>query len=135
MKIIIILIASLLLISCSEYKDKVMVCKGTVEFWDGKNLNHFESSLVGLRIENDKITITGNGFHTINEIKVCKINSSNDAKRDKLYFNEGGCADDGELRKVKKRGTYNLITKVLVFKYRHSGDRWSEGTYICEDSK
>jgi hypothetical protein len=137
MKIIIILIASLLLISCSEYKDQVLVCKGTVSWYLKQHhdqmilIDEKSDQLIGLVIKNDLITLTGNSFVGINDVNFCKDMSD----KNTFYFEIPGCSEQEKKNEITKHyGRYNFITKEIDL-YEQFFSNITKRIYHCEDSK
>jgi hypothetical protein len=120
----------------NQYPDTVMLCQGSVNTRVNGHLTAtMEDEKIGLRISNDKISLTGNSFQAIDEQRVCRIGSIEFAKKDELFFDSGGCT----MRQadVRRGGTYNFITRHLLFSvhFPPTGMTWSDGDYECSEAK
>jgi len=125
----------MLLISCSQYQDKTMFCKGSIALWSQKGVNQLNSEVIGMRIEKDKISLSGNGYQSVDELKVCKIGSIEFSKKDVIYFDSDGCSIEGKNTRSRKYGTYNYITKELNFTQQFDIGFFNQGTYQCKEEK
>jgi hypothetical protein len=132
-KKILILSIFIFITSCSQYQDKKMLCRGTINLWTITGLNVINSQSIGLRIENDSISLSGNNFQSIEEQKVCKIGTIEFSKKDEIYFDSDGCSMNVKNIKDRKFGTYNYITKQLSFSQNFDVGTFNEGSYICVD--
>ena len=74
--------------------------------------NFMSNQVIGMRLENDQISFSGNQYLLGQKIKVCPIGSIEFATKDEIYFDSSGCSmtTSGWERQY---GTYNLITKEL----------------------
>ena len=124
-----------LLTACSQYQNKTMVCNGSIGLWNTKLMNIANSQTIGMRIEGDKISLTGNRFQGADEVKVCKIGSIEFAKKDEIYFDTDGCSMTGKNSKSRKYGTFNYITKELNFTQKFDTLEFNQGTFECKDEK
>ena len=135
MKKLLILSFCTFLISCSQYQDKTMVCKGSISIWTSSGMNLVDSQIIGMRIEIDKISLNGNGYQGVDELKVCKIGSIEFSKKDVIYFDTDGCSMEGKDTNSRKYGTYNYITKELNFTQQFNIGLFNQGTYDCKEGK
>jgi hypothetical protein len=123
-----------LLISCSEYQDIKMTCRGELI----KIKNNFlviPNQLIGLRIDKDKISLSGNPYQSVDELQVCKIGTNEYSKKDTLYFSSWSCEKKGEIGiGTTKYGTYNFLTKELNFTESSGYLNSISGKYSCEKS-
>ncbi len=128
----------LTLTACSsQYPDTVMLCQGSVNSWiNGHFSAKVDDQKIGMRIFNDRISLTGNSLQGIDEQKVCRIGSIEFAKKDDLFFDSDGCHMK-TTSDVRNYGTYNFITRHLSFTMHLAppGQIWSEGDYECSEAK
>jgi hypothetical protein len=121
----------------NQYPESVMLCQGSVNTWVNGHLTAtLENQTIGMRISQDRISLTGNSFQGIDEQKVCRIGSIEFARKDELFFDSGGCSMKNK-SEVRKYGTYNVITRHLSFSehFAPTGMTWSDGNYECSESK
>lgn len=124
--------------ACSnQYPDTVMLCKGSVNTWvDGHFTAKLDDQKIGMRISDDRISLTGNSLQGIDEQKLCRIGSIQFAKKDELFFDTDGCHMKAT-SEARQYGTYNLISKHLVISNHlpPTGFTWTDGDYECSEAK
>jgi hypothetical protein len=96
--------------------------------------------IVGLRIKDDMISISGDSMISLPPTKACKIKEVDYATNDELYFSSDGCKEaSGYLE--RKKGTYNYLTQRLVFqqtftqKQPESGFALASAIFECKRLK
>ncbi len=126
------------LAGCTQYPNTKALCKGHVFLklegmvGNGQTLDREE---IGMRIENDSISFSGNLLIGGDQIKLCKIGSIEYARKDELYFDTSGCTREGkENISGRTYGTYNYITRKLTLSHQDHKDL-TGGSFACQDTK
>lgn len=124
-----ILLISILLSGCSNYPDIATSCTGSLST---AGLGVIDTkSKIGLRIERDKISLTGDWINGLNSLVVCKISSNFISKKDLIYFDTSGCDNiEPSNKENRKYGTYNILTKQLDYT-----EPIYSGSYVCSAQK
>lgn len=131
MKIIHITIVSLLvfLTSCSQYQNKKMRCSGEVIVYPSRVVAKDE--IIGLRIQNDRIYVSGGTLQKVEGEKFCTQNATNIRSRDEAIFDTEECSDShGQVQRTT--GKYNYLTKILIISVWDKNIPDSFGLYQCE---
>jgi len=125
--LILFAVYAVLLFACSQYPNKEFLCKGSTTLQGTKDKNQE----IGMRLENDRITFTGNNLISLYSYNVCKIGGS--VTNDEIHFDSNECGST-EKRISRNNGTYNFITKILTIVNVNNGSVFI-GDYSCEEVK
>ncbi|MGA2549439.1 MAG: hypothetical protein ABSF50_04760 [Burkholderiaceae bacterium] len=127
-----------LLGGCTQYPNTVAVCKGQISLKIGEMVGNVQASdkeEIGMRIENDRISLSGNVLIGAEQVRVCRIGSIEFAKKDEIFFDTSGCNRDGKEGLTGRiYGTYNYITRKLNVSHQDRKDL-SGGSFVCRDAK
>lgn len=128
------LLCVLLLTACSQYEDGKYLCKGSVRSITAAGSTTSGNQQIAFRLESDKVSFSGNGLLSGDQIGVCEIGSNEFAKKDELFFDTLGCTTNGKNQTSRKYGTYSKLSKLLVFT-NEGADGLVYGTFACDDTK
>ena len=126
-----LLLCVLLLTACSQYKDGKYQCKGSVRSITAAGSTTSGNQQIAFRLDNDKVSFSGNEFLVGDQIGVCEIGSNEFAKKDELFFDTSGCGTNRKNQESRKYGTYNKLSKVLVLTNEDSNGL-IYGTFACD---
>ena len=132
--ILMILLAASVMHGCSRntYQDRTMLCRGSIVSWTGgRSLYLGDSSKIGLRIENDVVSTSGNGMISVDSIKGCQPNENQYSKRDHLVFDSSGCRSSASPDN-RTYGSFNYLTKELEILQAFDRLEWVSGKFKCE---
>ena len=132
--ILMILLAASVMHGCSRntYQDRTMLCRGSIVSWTGgRSLYLGDSSKIGLRIENDVVSTSGNGMISVDSIKGCQPNENQYSKKDHLFFDSSGCRSS-EAPTKRTYGSFDYLTKELQISQHFDHLEWVDGKFKCD---
>jgi hypothetical protein len=118
----------------SQYKDISMVCEGEVFAGLSNGARSIsEIQKIGMRVQDDKIELTGNGYQVLVATRVCAIGEIAFARKDQIFVDTSGCRMDAKKPEKRDFASYNYLTKELVFTNQRSFDSYNQGNYVCKE--
>jgi len=114
-----------------------LVCQGEISVHpDSGNATTNREENVSLRVQNDKVIVSGNLLFTPTTAVLC----SN--KNDTVFFDSQGCGQDTNLNKSRTYGTLNKVSGDLVLSYTPDLNEFKlthfwliEGHFVCRKAQ
>ena len=131
--IMVILLAASVMHGCSRntYQDRTMLCKGSIASWTAGRSDYSNGHKIGVRVENDRVSTSGNGLISIEKIRGCRPDENEFSKKDHMFFDSSGCGA-GDRPSKRTYGSIDYLTKEFQISSHFDNLNWVEGTFQCE---